>query len=190
MITDSQQQLLKQYKDKAYINALLAEESTNYYNFIPLIICNTAMVCINSIIVDQDLLKILNIILNSSTGLILSLISNFKLYEHIQQYHQLQIKFNKLCHLIDSKMTNDLQSINNDFISNVVKDYDQICESIEFSYPNSIKKRIKKQYEGKVTLPSYLSIDIVNLCDNNSKCCGKVSSLSNNINMTIIIAIK
>ena len=79
MITDSQQQLLKQYQDKAYINALLAEESANYYNFIkniiniPLIICNTAMVCINSIIVDQDLLKILNIILNSSTDLILSL---------------------------------------------------------------------------------------------------------------------
>ena len=190
MITDSQQQLLKQYQDKAYINALLAEESTNYYNFIPLIICNTAMVCINSIIVDQDLLKILNIIFNSSTGLILSLISNFKLYEHIQQYHQLQIKFNKLCHLIDSKMTNDLHSINNDFISNVVEDYDQICESIEFSYPNSIKKRIKKQYEGHFSLPASLSIDIVNVCDTNSRCCGKVQSLSNNINMTIIIAIK
>ena len=74
------------------------------------------MVCINSIIIEQDLLKILSIILNSSTGLILSLISIFKLYEHIQQYHRLQIKFNKLCHQIDSKMTNDLDNINNDFI--------------------------------------------------------------------------
>ena len=180
MISQQQQELLKQYQDKAYINALLAEESNNYYNFIkniiniPLIICNTAMVCINSIIVDQDLLKILNIILNSSTGLILSLISNFKLYEHIQQYHQLQIKFNKLCHQIDSKMTNELENINGDFISNVVEDYDQICESIEFAYPNSIKKRIKKQYDGKLHLPASLSIDIVNVCDNNSKCCVKV----------------
>jgi len=179
MITDIQKQLLKQYQDKSYINALLAEESTNYYNFIkniiniPLIICNTAMVCINSIIVDQDLLKILNIILNSSTGLILSLISNFKLYEHIQQYHQLQIKFNKLCHLIDSKITNDLENINNDFISNVVEDYDQISESIEFAYPNSVKKRIKKQYEGKLHLPASLSIDIVNICED-SKCCVKI----------------
>ena len=34
MITDSQQQLLKQYQDKAYINALLAEESTNYDNLL------------------------------------------------------------------------------------------------------------------------------------------------------------
>ena len=71
-------------------------------------------------------------------------------------------------------MTNDLESINNDFISNVVEDYDQICESIEFSYLNSIKKRIKKQYEGKLHLPASLAIDIVNVCDNNSKCCGKV----------------
>ena len=61
----------------------------------------------------------------------------------------MQIKFNKLCHQIDSKMTNDLDNINNDFISNVVDDYDQISESIEFAFPNSIKKRIKKQYEGK-----------------------------------------
>ncbi len=44
----------------------------------------------------QELLKILNIILNSSTGLILSLVSNFKIYEHTTQYHQLQIKYTKL----------------------------------------------------------------------------------------------
>ena len=67
---------LKQYQDKSYTNALLAEESKNHYNFIkyiiniPLIISNTAMVCINFIIVDQDLLKTLNSILNSSTGLL------------------------------------------------------------------------------------------------------------------------
>ena len=38
MITDIQQQLLKQYQDKGYINALLAEESNNYYNVIKTII--------------------------------------------------------------------------------------------------------------------------------------------------------
>ena len=74
MVTDQQLELLKQYKDKSYINALLAEQSYDYYDFVkniintPLIICNTAMVIINSIIDNQDLLKILNIILNSSTA--------------------------------------------------------------------------------------------------------------------------
>ena len=146
MITDQQLELLKQYKDKSYINALLAEQSYDYYNFvkniinIPLILCNTIMVIINSIITDQDLLKILNIILNSSTGLIISMISNFKIYEKIQQYHQLQIKFNKLNHQIVSKINNDMSNITSDCIIGVIEDYDQICESIEFAYPNSIKK--------------------------------------------------
>ena len=55
-----QQQALK----KSFMNALLIEERNNHDNIIKnvinisLIICNTAMVCINSIIEDQDLLKV------------------------------------------------------------------------------------------------------------------------------------
>ena len=179
MITEKQVELLKQYKEKSYINSLLAEESYNYYNYtkniinIPLIICNSGMVCINSIIEDQNLLKILNIILNSSTGLILSLISNFKIYEHIQQFNQLRIKFNKISHIIDSKLTNDIENLNGEFIQSIIEDYDAICESMEFSFPSSIRKRIKKQYENKLTLPSSLSVDIVEVCEK-SKCCNRV----------------
>lgn len=48
--------IIKQYKDKAYINSLLAEESCNHYSYtkniinIPLNIYNSGMLCINSII--------------------------------------------------------------------------------------------------------------------------------------------
>lgn len=179
MITAQQQLLLKSYQEKAFVSSILAEEAYNYFTFlkniinIPLIICNSVMVCINSTIKDQELLKILNIILNSSTGLILSLISNFKIYDNITQFHQLQIKYMKLSHLIDGKLTNDLDNINSDFIQNVVNDYDAISETQEFAFPSMIKKRVKKQYENKLSLPSSLSIDIVELCDN-SKCCVKV----------------
>ena len=112
----------------------------------------------------------MNIILNSSTGLILSLISNFKIYEHISQYHQLQIKFNKLSHLIDGKITNEVDNINIDFIQNIIEDYDCICESQEFAFPNKIKNRIKNQYINKISLPSSLSADIVE-CKTNGLCC-------------------
>jgi len=179
MISQQQQELLKQYKDKSYINALLAEEAYNYYVFvkniinIPLIITNSAMVVINAVITDQDLLKILNIILNSSTGLILSLISNFKVYENIQNFHQLQVKFNKLSHQIDSKLTNDIENINTEFITGIIDDYDQIIETQGYGFPVRIKKRIKRQYEGKLTLPSSLSIDLVEICED-SKCCNKI----------------
>jgi len=177
MITEQQLELLKQYKDKCYINALLAEQSCDHYNFvkniinIPLIITNTVMVIINSIIENQDLLKILNIILNASTGLILSLISNFKVYEKIQQYHQLQIKFNKLNHQIDSKINNDMDNISSQYITSIVEDYDQILESIEYAYPTKIKTRIKQQYDGKLSLPASLSVDIVEC---KTDCCIKV----------------
>ena len=89
MITEEQKSLLIAYKERAFISALLSEESYNYYNFvkniinIPLIITNSTMVVMNAIIIDPELLKILNIILNASTGLILSLIANFKIYENI-----------------------------------------------------------------------------------------------------------
>jgi hypothetical protein len=179
MITEKQLELLKQYKDKSYINSLLAEQSYNYYVFIknginiPLIITNSAMVVINAVIQDEALLKVLNIILNSSTGLILSLISNFKIYENIQNFHQIQIKYNKLSHQIDTKLTNDLENINADFITSVIDDYDQIIEAQEYSFPSNIKYKIKKQYENKLTLPASLSVDIVEICQEN-KCCIKV----------------
>ena len=92
MITENQISLLNTYRDRSFINSILAEQSYNYYNWIkniiniPLIICNTGMVAINGSIENQELLKILNIILNSFTGLILSFTSQFKIYEHINQY--------------------------------------------------------------------------------------------------------
>ena len=177
MITTQQQLLLKQYQERSFVSSILAEEACNYFSFIknviniPLIICNSAMVCINSSITDQELLKILNIILNSSTGLILSLISNFKIYEHITLYHQLQIKYNKLSHLIDSKLTNDLDNINTEFIQNVINDYDAISESCEYAFPSHIRIKIKKQYETKMSLPSSLVVDITEW---KSDCCVSV----------------
>jgi hypothetical protein len=174
MITNQQIALLRQYKEKCYISGLLSEQSYNYYVFIknliniPLIIMNSAMVIINSTIENQELLKILNIILNSSTGLILGLISNFKVYENIQSFHQLQSKFNKLSHQIESKL-NDPENISIDYVNSIVEDYDVIYDNIEFNFPNSIKKRIKKQYDGKLSLPSSLSVDIVDICEN--RCC-------------------
>ena len=174
MISTQQQELLKHYKEKAFVSAILAEEACSYFSFIkniiniPLIICNSVMVCINSSITNQELLKILNIILNSSTGLILSLISNFKIYEHITQYHQLQIKYTKLSHLIDSRLTNDLENINIEFIQNVINDYDTISELQDFPYPESIKRKVKRQYDNKLSMPSSLSVDIVEC---KSECC-------------------
>lgn len=177
MITSQQEILLKQYQEKSFISALLAEEACNYYHMIknivniPLIICNSIMVCINSIIIDPDLLKILNIILNTSTGLILSLISSFKIYEHITLFNQLRIKYTRISHLLDTKLTNEIDKIDNDFIQSIINEYDTITEMNEYQYPVHIRAKIKKQYESKLSLPSSLAVEIVE-CKSN--CCVKV----------------
>ena len=56
------------------------------------------------------------------------------------------MKFNKLLHTKDSKLTNNTNCIANEYISGIIVDHDQITEG-EFSYPSSIKKKIK-QNEG------------------------------------------
>ena len=180
MISNTQLELLKQYKEKCYISGLLSEQSYNYYVFIknliniPLIVVNSAMVVINSIITEPELLKILNIILNSSTGLILSLISNFHIHESISQFKELETKYIKLSHQIEAKM-NDPDNITIDYINNIINDYDNIDESIKYTYPNKIKRRVKKEYEGKgMALPSSLSIDIISICDDDKRCCNNV----------------
>jgi hypothetical protein len=180
MITEKQLELLKQYKDKSYINSLLAEQSYNYFNWIknatniPLIIVNSAMVCINSILTDTELLKILNIILNSSTGLVLSMISNFQIHESIGQFKDLHIKYTKLSHKIENRITNDTDNITTEYINSIIEDYDNIDETIKYTYPNKIKKRIKKEYEGKMSLPLSLSTDIVSICDSDRRCCNNI----------------
>ena len=85
------------------------------------------MLWINSIIQDQNLLSVLNIIFNSSTGLILSFISSLTSYEHIRQFNQRKIKFKKILPTIDSKSTNDIENISTEFIHGIAEDYYGIC---------------------------------------------------------------
>jgi hypothetical protein len=51
----------------------------------------------------------MNIIINTSTGLILGSISNVKIYKKIN--HQVCVKYDKLSILIDTKITNELDTI-------------------------------------------------------------------------------
>jgi hypothetical protein len=65
-----------------------------------------------------------------------------------------------------------LDKINNEYISGVIEDYDAIIESADIVFPLKIRKRIKTQYDGKLSLPSSISVDIVE-CKTDC-CCVKV----------------
>ena len=174
MITNIELELLKSYKDKAYIMGLLCEQSYNHYSFvknlinIPLILINTSMTILNSIIENSNDLKIPNIILNSSTGLIIAFVSQYKLYEKINEFHQLQNKFNKLSTNIEKKLILDIEGLTDNDINGYIETYDILIDNMVYPISDGIKNKIKKQLQEKLALPAILSVDIVE-CKNN--CC-------------------
>ena len=174
MITNIELELLKSYKDKAYIMGLLCEQSYNHYSFvknlinIPLILINTSMTILNSIIEDSNDLKIPNIILNSSTGLSIAFVSQYKLYEKINEFHQLQNKFNKLSTNIEKKLILDIEGLTDNDINGFIETYDILIDNMVYPISDGIKNKIKKQFKEKLALPAILSVDIVE-CKNN--CC-------------------
>ena len=166
---------LKSYKDKAFIMNILCELSYNQYTFykniinIPLILINTAMTILNSIIEKSDDMKIPNIILNSSTGLIIAFISQYKIYEKINDFKGLYMKFNKLSTEIDKKLITEHNEITIDEINHFIENYNNLVDSIDYPISDSIKNKVKKQFQDKYEFPSILSVDLV-VCDNKTCC--------------------
>ena len=120
--TQKQIKLLNSYSDKSYISCLLCDECSRFYSYlksfvnIPLILSSSIMTVLNSSSFNAEEMKIPNIIINATTALILALINYFKLPEKVQNFKTTSIKFNKLCHSIEDKLTNDTENINVEFI--------------------------------------------------------------------------
>ena len=159
--------LLESYRDKAYITSILCAQNSEHFEFlrsiinIPLILSSSVMTVMNSMN-DQNSneIKISNIVLNTWTSLILSLVGNFKLPEQATNFSQIQVKMNKLCHQIEDKLTIDLESCKIEDIRHFINDYDALYEQLDYSFPNFIKNRVKKIYSGKKVLPNILNCEI------------------------------
>ena len=161
MLNEQQKKLLIGYRDKCYIMSILCSECSDHYSRInnffkfPLIITNSIMVVFNSENIEN--IRIINIILNISTSLILSLIGNFKLDQRITNFTSKSIKFTKLCHHIEDLLYNSIDEITSENIRNIINDYDSINEQIEYPFVGYIKKRLIKKYENNRILPNCLN---------------------------------
>ena len=107
---------------------------------------------------NPDDMKIVNIILNASTSLILSLVSNFRFNERANNFKIASRKMNSLCHSIEDYIYNELDEEGNiNMIRNFIKSYDDINESLDYSLINSIKNKITEKYKSSRTLPNSLN---------------------------------
>jgi hypothetical protein len=158
--------LLKSYKDKSYIMGVLCEKSFEHFNFIksicniPLILISSVMAILNSSSFDGNEMKIPNIVINSLTAMIIGIINNFRINEKESNFKQLSCKFMKISHLIEDKLHNQLETLSGSDISNQIKEYDNLIEQIDFTFPTSIQKTVKKLYKNKKQLPAILNGDM------------------------------
>ena len=109
---------------------------------------------------NSNEIKISNIVLNTWTSLILSLVGNFKLTEQATNFKQIEIKMNKLTHKIEDFLSIDLESTKIEDIRAIINEYDSLNESLDFPFPNFIKNRVKKVYKHKRTLPNALNCEL------------------------------
>ena len=161
----NQVKLLQSYRDKAYISNILCQECASYYNNIkilanvPILLFSFIMTILNSTSINNktEYGGFLNIICNGGTVLFIGLLNNFKIVEKANVFHITGIKFNKLCHIIENKLTNDNENISNQEIDNIISEYDIINEHLEFFYCDFIKKKLRNKYKNKKTLPTVLN---------------------------------
>ena len=166
-ISNEHVKLLESYGDKAYITSILCAQSSEHFEFlrsiinIPLILSSSVMTVMNSMNEsNSNEIKISNIVLNTWTNLILSLVGNFKLTEQATNFKQIDIKMNKLTHKIVDFLSIDLESTKIEDIRAIINEYDSLNESLDFPFPNFIKNRVKKVYKDKRTLPNALNCEL------------------------------
>jgi hypothetical protein len=154
---------LKNYRDRCYINSLLCEASYSFYNTInniclfPTILGSSILTCLNSSNIEGDKIKYTNIIINGSITIILALITQYKIHDRISIFKAYQSKFTKLNHHIEALINNKNE---NEDISGIVSKYDLLIDELQFSYPEHIKKKIIKKYQGtNITLPNSLALE-------------------------------
>jgi hypothetical protein len=167
VLSSIQKDIIFQYRDKAYICSILCQQTSDWYNFlktitnIPLIVMSTSLSIINSLDIEHVDMRVPNIVINASFALILSLINNFSISEKQANFRSLHLKYTKLTHFIEDKITNELDNCTKEDIRNIINDYDILVENLDYPYPGFIRKRVKTRYFGKKTLPNILNCEIV-----------------------------
>lgn len=160
--------ILKDYSDKAFISGILCDLSYNFYSTIynisllPTILGSSVLTILNSSVIDDDIMKKINIIVNGANALILALINSYKINDRVNNFKNNQIKFNKLHHIIESFIIKNGTmdgDIDKNIIESLINDYDKLWEEINYQFPQHIRNKVIKKYGGFRKLPNSLDID-------------------------------
>lgn len=151
--------VLDDHLDKCFVYSVLLNKSHIYYGRlrtvfkIPLIITSSVMSILNGNIENGTSLKIVNIIFNLLTAILLGLSATLKFDEKFQNFVSCEKKFLKLSSKIEQKLLNTDEVVLTEFVKSIINEYDLIVESLDYDIPASICKKVRVEYVGKKTLP-------------------------------------
>ena len=155
---------LKQYRDKSFVMSVLCQMTSDYYNrykniiSVPLIVSSSIMTILNASDFDSNSMKYSNVVLNTATALVLSMSSAFKVVEKCSAFRSASIKMTKLTHQIEDKILYN-ESLDREDVRDIIMQYDAINESIEYAFPESIKKKVIAIYKGNRVMPNILNCE-------------------------------
>ena len=110
--------------------------------------------------IDESILKKINIVVNGLNTIILALINSYRLNDRINTFKNIKIKFIKLTHLIESiSNKNSEGEIDKATIENIINEYDRLYEDITYHFPHHIKQKVIKKWGNLKTLPNSLEIE-------------------------------
>ena len=160
--------ILNEIKNKSLVISVLCSKSCTLFSRIrtfiniPLILSSGAMTILNSMtgdygdsgdsgssgdIGDYNGIKYANIVVNSCTVTIISLIGNFKLAEREITYRQTHIRMKRLYHQVDTILRTEPTKITTEYVGNITKEYVNIYEHLEYPVPKYIIKQFNKDLE-------------------------------------------
>jgi hypothetical protein len=155
------EKIVKEYNDRIYIYSILCNRSEVYYNrlkffcSVPVILISSLMSVLNSNL-EQNILKNFNIIFNALTAFILAFSNLMKVNEKVQEFKDIRKKFNTLDSLIEMQLATGGDGLTSDFVTNIIKDYDNIVDNMNFEIPDHICRNVYKQYKNQKVLPIVL----------------------------------
>jgi hypothetical protein len=156
--------ILETYNDKAFVFSVLCLQSARYYNRLkygfqlPIIITSSVLSILNGTTGNDHIdnnMKMINTVFNILTALILSVNNTFRFETKANDFKSNGMKFQKLSHLIESKVLEG--NINSDFINSVITTYDNIVESIDDDVPSHVCTRVRNEYKTKKHLPTIIN---------------------------------
>lgn len=157
VLTDRQKILIDDYNDMAMIYSILCLKTSNYYGKlkylvdIPVIIISASMSLINSKFDEGYVLQVSNIVCNILIVTLLSINNFMKISEKRQMFKVWNDRFARLSHKIEEKKL--MNKIDEDFISNIIAQYENLVEGIDVDLPDFIKQSVRNEYKEKKSLP-------------------------------------